>query len=161
MPIFFAALRPFLPLIGKVAAAIGIALLTWWAWSHFVKTPYIEQGVAQEHVNTVKEAKRADSAEAANLSLQADLTKLQVALAEVNKALSDLQDDQKAREAATNKLLASLKAREKALMAQIADLYATAHGAPAATPEEACREADRILSDLAAHRVLEPTLEAR
>ena len=150
---FLALLRPFWPVIWRALAGIAIALTLWWAWAHFVKAPYIAEGVAQERVHTIAAERRAQAAEEANALLSDDVTRMRAAIDTANKALADAKADEAARVAASNALLTSLRAREKALLAEIADLYAVAHGSPAATPEEACLEADRILSDLAAHRV--------
>ncbi len=39
-------LNPYLPFI-KIAGGIALVLSLWWAWSHYVKTPYINQGKAE------------------------------------------------------------------------------------------------------------------
>ncbi len=149
----FAIIKPFLPLIAKIMAVLALAAAIWWAWGHFVADPYIAEGVALEHKKTAIAEGKAAEAQTANLKLAADVTALRLLVAKADAAVAKLQADEALRVAASNKLLAAYAAREKALLAQIADLYAVSHGAPAATPEEACLEADRILSDLAAHRV--------
>ena len=140
------------PLIWRFLAVAALVAAAWWGWAHFVKNPYIAEGVRQEQVNTTREKLRADEAVAANEVLGTRFQELSAKVANANQALDELKKADDAALSAKNRMLALLAKRERELQDKVSALSAIAHGPPAVTLEESCAEADSILESLSASR---------
>ena len=149
---FLVFLNPFWPLIWRIlaiAAVVGAAL---WGWNHFVANPYIQRGVEQQMVVTQEWKDKAQVAIAANEALSTDLEALRTKVATANKAIDDMKKASDATMKLKATLMAALVRRTESLKAEVDRLTAIANGPPAASMEEACAEADRILDALAVRR---------
>jgi hypothetical protein len=133
-------------LLFKGLAILALVLFCWWAWDHYVKDPYVEQGRAEIQP-------KLDEALAANKSLAIDVTGLKVKVTEQNASIDQLTMSSIALGEARDAALAALAVREATLKTQIAQLRAEAAGPPSPTKEAACEKATSILHDLAAQRL--------
>jgi len=117
----------------------------WWAWDHFVANPYIAQGEAKEHLNTVKAESRATEAEAANVTLADQKRALQTAYADQSFQLLEQGKTSAAQLAAKDAIVAEHAKKEGALHTEVLTLKAVVVGPPSPTKQEACDEATRLL----------------
>jgi len=145
----FALLSPF---VWKLVGIGALALLAIGA------VKYVEhQGYAKAEAKYKPQLEKCLNAiaERDNLlrALQEDADKLKAALNEQTAALGALEERARAAVLAKDKALAALAAKEAGLRAEVSRLTAIVVGPAAATPQEACDEASRILADLAARRV--------
>jgi len=149
-----AFLKQFWPWI---AGAIAIAVAVW-GWNHYVwtphvKDPYIAQGVAQEHLNTVKAEARAVAAEGANASLQADVGQLRARVQMANDATAAITKQELDLAVANKVLRAQMAAKDSALDAERQRFAAAAAAPPAPTPVAACSKADALSAEYSARRL--------
>lgn len=133
-------------LIGGIAAVIGGGIM------------YLEnKGYARAEAKYKPQLEHCDKvlqeAKSANAQLASDVLQIKAKYLEQNKSIAELEKAQAEATAAKNQALAKLAAREIELRKQINHYAALAAGPPAPTRQESCDEADRILAELAAHRL--------
>jgi hypothetical protein len=150
---FFA--RPLVKLLAPFVALLLIAGLCWGVYALVHHAGYVE-GDADARAELVPQLTAAqaarDTAVGANKELSAAMAKLKALYAAQSAAVAALeQREQAAKARAASAKLQALR-NERALTARIAVLQLQLER-PAATRQEAVEEADRILHDLAVHRV--------
>lgn len=150
---FLLFLRPFLPLIWRGLAVLAALGLAWWAWGHYVAGPYIAKGVAQEHVFTVAALKRAELAETANKTFEADLLALQNRYKEQGAQVAALVKKTAATQIAAKKVVAALATKLAEADNEIERLRVIASQPPAATKEQDCEDASQLIDRAAADRL--------
>lgn len=143
---FFALLKPFWPLIWRAGLALVLVLTVWWAWGHFVRDPYIAQGVALEAPKTA-------AAEAANKTLVADLKKVQDAYAQQAMQVAELATRTAISLEKAQAAMASLRKANAGAQVEIDRLRAIAAQPPAATKEQDCEDARLLLDAVTARRM--------
>lgn len=141
----FELIKPFWPLIWRAALVVVVAVFCYWTWGHYVKDPYIAEGVAIEHVKT-------EAAEAANKTLAADVEVLRTKVAEQNSQIAALAADEAAAKIAVAKARAALKKMENDTKTEIERLREIAASPPAANKETDCEDATKLF-DSAVGRV--------
>lgn len=140
-------------LIAKALGAIAGILFLWWAWGHYVADPYIAQGVAMEQPKTEAALKRAERAEAANKTFEADLSTLQKRYEAQGTQVAALVKKTTATQIAAKKAMAALAARLAETDNEIERLRVIASQPPAVTKEADCEDAAELLDRAAADRL--------
>ena len=153
MPPFLLLLKPFWPMIWRGLAVIAVIFAVWWAWGHYVKDPYIAQGVAMEHVKTVAAEARAEAAEGANKQFEADLAALNTKYEVQRAKMAELSRKTVAAVAAAQAAQAQLTEQQAESRGEIDRLRAIAVEPLPVTKEVDCEETRVLAADYAARRL--------
>lgn len=138
--------------LGWAIVAVGAVALIAGTIYHFRHQGYL-QAEAKYKPMIEKCTKELTDAREANAQLAKDVLRLQQLYVEQNKSIQELELAEAQALKARDEAMAKLAAREIALRKQINHYAALAAGPPAPTRQESCDEANRILDELAAHRL--------
>lgn len=152
-------IKPFLPMIARLAAIIGVVLALVWAWNHFVADPYIARGVAQQALVTGKEKLRADVAEAANKTLQADVETFRRRVGEQDASIAAWKATSDKYQEMARVLLTAAAGRDALAVKEIRKLQDLI-SKPSPTKEKACEAATSTLGGLADYRLRDDKVAA-
>lgn len=143
----------------KLGGAVALVIAAWFAL-HSYNENRREEGRAELRPKVVAAEKARDvfraqleTCSGANAKLADDLRKVEGAYAEQAAKMRALGLAEKAALAEREATMAKLRAKEQTLKVEIERLTAIINGPPAENFVEGCREADRILDDLAARRL--------
>ena len=152
-------IQPFLPMIGRIAAVIAVIWAVFWAWGHFVRDPYIADGIAIEHVVTAKETARADKNEAANKTLQVDVEVFRKRVGEQDASIASWKATSDKYQELARVLLTAAAGRDALAAKEIRKLQDLI-SKPSPTKEKACEAATSTLGGLADYRLRDDKVAA-
>jgi hypothetical protein len=131
-------------LLFKGLALLAFILFCWWAWDHYVATPYIEKGRAEIQPLL-------DEAVVANKALKGDVVVLQAHVAEQNASIEAFVKADAAAEKTRLEAMITAGKREAEHKPQVVQLAAQA-ATPSPTPDAACAVATKVLEALGLQR---------